>query len=52
MAEWKTDSPGEYERLVETLMQNAEALKAYQTWYDGLMPPIERATVELWKREV
>ncbi len=52
VAEWEMDSLGEYERLVETLMQNAEALKAYETWYGGLKPLIEGAAVELGKREV
>ena len=39
------------ENLFWAASQNAEYLKAYEEWYQGLTPLIEGATVELWNQE-
>ncbi len=39
------------ENLFWAASQNDEYLKAYEEWYQGLIPLIEGATVELWNQE-
>ena len=39
------------ENLFWAASQDAEYQKTYQEWYQGLIPLIEGATVELWNQE-
>ena len=49
--EFDTESLGKLESLFREALQNEEYRKAYESWYEGLKPLIEGATVELWSRE-
>jgi hypothetical protein len=49
--EFEYESLTAQEALEQKLMQQPEALREYETWFSGLTPLIEGATVELWKRE-
>jgi hypothetical protein len=50
--EFDVESLSGLENLFWAASQNAEYVKAYEEWYEGLKPLIEGATVELWNREV
>lgn len=49
--EYDVDSLGKLESVNWELSQNDEFRKAYESWFEGLKPLIEGATVELWSRE-
>jgi hypothetical protein len=49
---WEVDveSLAEFEKAASVITQDAEAMKFYETWYEGLKPLIEGANVSLWSR--
>ena len=49
--EFQIENLAALENLFWAASQNAEYLKAYEAWYQGLTPLIEGATVELWNQE-
>lgn len=49
--EFDIENLSSLESLFWAASQNAEYRKAYEQWYEGLKPLIERATVGLWNRE-
>jgi hypothetical protein len=49
--EFDYESLAAQEAFEQALMEQPEALRDYETWFSGLTPLIEGATVELWKRE-
>ena len=46
------DGLSKLEEMEWAVAQDAKYQKAYETWYEGLIPLINGATVELWNREV
>ncbi len=50
--EFDTESLAKLESINWEISQDNEVKKAYESWYEGLKPLIEGATVELWTREV
>lgn len=50
--EFDVDSLGELEKIFWAASQNPDYVKAYESWYEGLKPLIQVATVELWNREM
>ena len=50
--EFDVDGLSKLEEMEWAVAQDAEYQKAYETWYEGLIPLIKGATVELWNREV
>jgi len=49
--EFDADSLAALEGMFSAASQNPENQAAYESWYDGLKPLIDGATVELWNRE-
>ena len=49
--EFDVESLSKLESFDQKIMQNDELRKAFADWFEGLKPLIERATVEVWKRE-
>jgi len=49
--EFDIDNLSALENLFWAASQNAEYVKAYEEWYEGLKPLVEGARVELWSRE-
>jgi len=51
---WEFDaaSLGELERVFLEAGQDPDYQKAFESWYEGLKPLIEVATVEIWNREI
>jgi hypothetical protein len=49
--EWDLESLGQMENLEAGMAQNAETQKEFESWFSGLTPLIEGATVELWQRQ-
>jgi hypothetical protein len=49
--EFDHESLAALEAFEQKLMEQPETLRAYETWFSGLTPLIEGASVELWKRE-
>ena len=49
--EYDVESLGKLESVDWELSHNDEFRKAYESWFEGLKPLIEGATVELWARE-
>ena len=50
--EFDVDALGRLASLDWEMAQSDEFQKAYESWYEGLKPLIEGATVELWRRDV
>ena len=50
--EFDIDSLAKLENLFWEASQDQGYQQAYESWYQGLQPLIEGATVELWNREV
>ncbi len=50
--EFDIESLAKLESLFWEASQKDEYRKAYESWYEGLKPLIEGATVEIWSREV
>ena len=48
--EFDTESISSLDKLFWAASQNAEFVREYEVWYEGLRPLIESATVELWKQ--
>ena len=49
--EFDTESLSSLENIFWAASQNADFVREYESWFDGLKPLIESATVELWNRE-
>ncbi len=50
--EYDVENLAKLESLNWDVTQSDELRKAFESWYEGLKPLIEGATVELWRREV
>ena len=50
--EFEAESLAQVENIFWAASQNADFVKAYESWFEGLKPLIESAVVELWNREV
>ena len=50
--EFDVEGLGKLENFDRQVSQSSELQKAFESWYEGLRPLIEGATVELWTREV
>ena len=50
--EFDAESLAQLENIFWAASQNADFVKAYESWYEGLKPLIESAAVELWNRDV
>ena len=50
--EYDAESLAKLESLDWEISQNAELLKAFERWFEGLKPLIKGAKVELWRKEV
>ena len=50
--EFDVESLSKLENFNQELLGNDELRKAFEKWFEGLMPLIDGATVELWTREV
>ena len=50
--EYDVENLAKLERLDWDVTKNDELRKAFESWYEGVKPLIEGATVELWGREV
>jgi hypothetical protein len=50
--EFDAESLGELENIFWAAGQDPDYQKAYESWYEGLKPLIENATVELWNKEI
>ena len=49
--EFDVDNLAALENVFWAASQNAEYQAAYESWYAGLAPLLEGATVEIWNRE-
>ena len=49
--EFDVDDLAALEHVFWAASQNAEYQAAYESWYTGLSPLLEGATVEIWNRE-
>jgi hypothetical protein len=49
--EFDIEAVGKLEELFWAASQDPEYQKAYESWYAGLTPLLEGATVEFWNRE-
>ena len=50
--EFDHESLGNLENLEQGLAKDAELVKAFNSWFTGLKGLIEKAKVELWRKEV
>ena len=50
--EFDVENLAKLESIFWAASQNAEFVRAYESWYEGLKPLIESDSVELWNREV
>ena len=49
--EFDTESLSSLENIFWAASQNADFVREYESWFEGLKPLIESATVELWHQE-
>ena len=49
--EFDTENLSSLENIFWTAGQDPDYQKAYESWFEGLKPLIEGASVELWNRE-
>lgn len=49
--EWDIENFTQYESQMAELVAKPEATRAFETWFAGLTPLIEGASVEFWHRE-
>jgi hypothetical protein len=49
---WEIDieSLAEFEKVTARISQDADVIKVYQNWYEGLKPLITGANVSMWTR--